>query len=162
MPTSHYLFDVGFAFVDARAIAWSTDATLPSYLVDLARYELLDFTVAAIRAGPHDDAIEELAVDAPLMFHDARALARYDHAVHLAEQGGVPQAEPTSILTYRDGDDDIRHLVVTNGEAGLLDELLAGAPRFQTPLGRWPRGPVSRLRSKALRHFSGGSLRRES
>jgi len=127
MPASHYLFDVGFAFVTSRSPAWAADPSLPPYLSDLAHFELLDFAVAALRTEPPgSDVVPELGVDAPLVFDEAKRLARYDYAVHAIAEGETPEPGETWVLTYRDADDDIQHLPLDGADALLLEALFAG------------------------------------
>jgi hypothetical protein len=127
MPKSHYLFDVPFELFDASSARWAADRTLPPFVCDLARFELTDFAVAALRPSDPGDVVEELALDAPLVFSGAHRLVRYDFAVHTFAPGDALEPAVTWLLTYRDNEDDIAHLELSPPAAFVFDRLVGGA-----------------------------------
>jgi hypothetical protein len=131
-PRSQYFRDVAFELVAWAAPRWADDASLPSYLGDLARHELVEFEVAA---AP-DDAIQppggEIALDRGVRFAASARLRRYEHPVHRLEGAldarDVPPRQPAALLVYRDAEQDVRFLELTPLAAGILERLLRREP----------------------------------
>ncbi len=130
-PRSHYLRDVAFEFLAWAAPRWAEDASVPSYLGDLARHELSTFEVGAAPPdgrGPTGAAME---LDRPVRFHGAARLYHHAHAVHLLlgdeDARDVPERTPTTLLAYRDADHQVRYLALSPMAAAILARLLAGA-----------------------------------
>jgi len=138
------------AFLQARCVAsrhyrdiapaflgWLTEtgwgqATWP-FLLELAHAELLEVLVARFpegtpRAGLHD----EPGPGDRLVLDPATQVVSYRHAVHrTSEAAPVPEARPTHLLAYRNGDGRPQLLDLTPAAAALLvraqTESLAGA-----------------------------------
>ena len=127
MPKSHYLFDVPFELFEASSARWAADRTLPPFVADLARFELTDFVVAALRPPDPGEVVEELALDTPLVFSGAHRLVRYAFPVHTFAPGDDLAPAPTWILTYRDTEDDIAHLELSAPAAFVFERLVGGA-----------------------------------
>lgn len=128
-PRSRYFRDVAFEMVAWVLPRWAEDASVPAYLGDLARHELLWFDVAA--APPGDEvAAAEIELDRGVRFDAAVRLARYEHAVHRLDADeaarDVPAREPTALLVYRDDEHAVRYLELTPLAAAILERLLAG------------------------------------
>jgi hypothetical protein len=130
-PQTHYLRDVPGEFLDFALPLWRAEPAIPAYSCDLARHELIEFTVATLpheRPEPHD----EVALDRPLAFAEAVRLTHYAHAVHELPPGDedrtVPAARDVSMLIYRDETHAVRFLELSPFAAGVVDELLRGAP----------------------------------
>jgi hypothetical protein len=128
-PRSRIFRDVAFEMVDWAVPRWAEDPSVPGYLGDLARHELLRFEVATTPAEAVE-ATEEIALDRGVRFDAAVRLARFAHAVHLLDADeaarDVPPAEATALLAYRDEEHDVRFLALTPLAAAILERLLAG------------------------------------
>ena len=122
LPRSQVLRDVPYEFVAWAAPRWAKDTTLPPYLADLARYELMEFDVYtaereppawAARPAPSD----ELAADQTLAFDGTVRIARFGHAVHElpddADDRTEPEPRESGVLAYRDADGRYRQLDLT-------------------------------------------------
>lgn len=128
-PRSRYFRDAAFELVAWAAPRWAEDPSLPAFLGDLARHELLHFDVAT--APPREAADPgEIALDRGVIFDASVRLSRSAFAVHrLSEDEAardVPDRVPTAILAYRDADHDVRYLDLSPLAAAILDRLLAG------------------------------------
>jgi hypothetical protein len=149
LPRSRYLRDVAFEFVRWAAPRWAEDPSVPGYLGDLARHELIAFVAAgAIAAEDREGATSEqgttgaegeLSLERGVLFHRSATLVRYDHAVHRLQADlssrDVPPREPTALFVYRDADHDIRYLELTPLAAAIAGRLLAGATLRDAVLG---------------------------
>jgi hypothetical protein len=130
-PRSRYFRDVAFELVAWAAPRWAGDPTVPAYLGDLARHELLEFEVAT---APDEtrDAGEPAEIDLahPVRFDPSARLARYAHAVHrldaAEEARDVPEPEATALFAYRDAAHEVRFLALTPLAAAILERLLGG------------------------------------
>lgn len=137
---SPYLRDVPGEFVEWVAPRWAADPTVPGYLVDLARHEIIDFEVRNHHGVAHGDEPTglPLALDRPLRFSGAIRLVRYEHAVHrlpvAKDDRTEPEAEPTELLVYRDAEHRARYLILTPFAAALLRELVEGGAAVQPAL----------------------------
>ncbi len=131
-PRSRYFRDVAFELVAWAAPRWAEDASVPPWLVDLARHELAWFEVAsAPDADGSGEEAGEIALDRGVRFAASVRLLRYAFAVHRLEEAldarDVPAHEPTALLAYRDADHDVRFLELTPLAAEILGHLLEGA-----------------------------------
>lgn len=128
-PRSHYLRDVTTEFLDFCEQDLRRDASVPPFLMDLARHEALSIEIGATveRRGA---TFGELDLERGLVFVEAARVGRYEFAVHkLADDlddRSEPPREPTSLLVYRSPDHDVRYLELSPLAADMLDELLAG------------------------------------
>lgn len=131
-PRSRYFRDVVFEFAAWALPRWASDASVPAYLGDLARHELVHFEVAPMPPGEARIASEELALDRPVLFDPAVRLSRYAHAVHRLDADeaarDVAAREPVALLAYRDREHEVRYLELTPLAAAILDRLLGGEP----------------------------------
>ena len=131
-PRSRYFRDVVFEFVAWALPRWAEDASLPTYLGDLARHELVHFEVAPMPASDAPAASEELALDRGVRFDAAVRLSRYEHAVHRLDGDeaarDVATREPVALLAYRDREHEVRYLELTPLAAAILERLLRGEP----------------------------------
>lgn len=131
LPTSHYLRDTAFEFVERAAEAWLKNPEMPPYIVDLARFELLAFEVAN---APDDAPLAEvvpLALDRKVLLTASAHVVRYAHAVHLLPEDEAslepPAQAPTALCVYRDAEHDSRTLALTPSAAEILERCKAGA-----------------------------------
>jgi hypothetical protein len=131
LPRSHYLRDVAFELFEHAAPGWQGDPSVPPYVIELARHELLAFEVANAPDDPPPSAAAPLTLDRGVAFLSSMRLVRHAHAVHLlvANEGSLdpPAAEPTALCLYRDAEHEIRSLVLTPSAAQILERLRAGA-----------------------------------
>lgn len=130
LPRSRYLRDTAFPFVALGRDRWASDPDLPSFLVDLARFELLAFEV---RNAPDDlpiDSPEPLALDRRVALSRSARVARFDHAVHLLPDDEAstepPAAEPAILLAHSDEEMEMVTLDLTPSAAEILERLLRG------------------------------------
>lgn len=135
LPRSHYLRDVAFEFVAFAGPRWKADASVPAFLHDLARYELVAYESAAARPPanlPARSSIDaRLELGEPVVFDESVRLGRYDFPVHVLPEelsGDVPALapEPTALLVYRDRELDLRTLVLSPLAASIVERLIAG------------------------------------
>lgn len=131
-PRTHYLRDIPRELLAWAAPEWRARADVPRYLLDLAAHELAFFTVSASPAPTERPEVAEIAIDRPLVFSEARQLARYDFAVHELPGDRGDTTEPaervTLLLAYRDAENAVRWLELTTLAAEILERLFAGAP----------------------------------
>jgi len=137
-PRTHFLRDVTYEFIDFCVPRFFDGSLGPRYLLDLARHEALEISVAASPDAPRGSA-GELTVDARLSFSPSLVVARYDHAVHRlpADENdrSEPVAEKTALAVYRDAEHDVRYLELTPLAAAIL-ELLQGGETLGRALTR--------------------------
>jgi len=126
LPASHYLRDVPFEFAQRMGAAWARDPELPPWLVDLARFELLEFESAASAAGPPLDVVDTLQLDAPVAFDPSLRLFRSAYPVHEIDpaSGAAVEPRPTALLVYRDAEHDLCNLEVDELTAEVVARLL--------------------------------------
>jgi hypothetical protein len=125
---SPYLRDVPEEFVEFMLPRWRDDPGLPPFLGDLARHELLEYTVLNDPRGGEAPTGEALALDRPLRFDGAARLLAYDWAVHRLplppEDRSEPTRTPTWLLAYRDAEHKVRYLELTELAAAILRQLM--------------------------------------
>lgn len=127
LPRSQVLRDVAFELA-----VWAEPrlrAETP-ILADLMRYELFEFdSYVAVTSTPR--VSDELGADQRVAFAGSVRLARFDHAVHRlpddVEDRTIPEARPTGVLGYRDGDGRFRQMDLTPMATAILAEMLIGA-----------------------------------
>lgn len=128
-PKTHYLRDVPLELVAWAAGRWEADASLPPFLVDLARHEVAELEVAA-SADDVRPAVAELVLDRPAVFAEAVRLARYGFAVHQLpldeDDRSEPEARDVWLLLYRDEEHQLRYLELTPAAAAIVGRMLAG------------------------------------
>lgn len=126
-PRTHYLRDVPaelLAWADPR---WRADPAVPAYVPDLAAYELAAFAVAASVSPEPDEALEDVALDRPVVFDASARLLRLGWAVHEVD-ADVPAARDVRLLAYRDASHGVRWLELSPFAWSLVERLLAGDP----------------------------------
>ncbi len=125
---SPYLRDVPAEFVAWAAPRWAADETVPDYLIDLARHELLEYDIRNDHRGGESPTGRELALDKPLRFDGAARLMSYAYAVHKMSQDTedrqVPEQVPTRLLVYRDPSNKVRYLELTVLAHAVLEQLI--------------------------------------
>lgn len=130
LPRSHYLRDVPQAFLAFLAPRWRARADLPAHALDRARYELLEYEVAAAWEDPaladtrrHRAALE---LDRPVVWHASLRFARFEHPVHDPAREGVPAS--TALIVYRDAEHELHTLELSPLAADMVERLVAGEP----------------------------------
>jgi len=129
-PRTHYLRDVPQELLAWVAPRWADDARIPAYAVDLARHELLHFEVAAAPVPREPPKLDEVALGRPLVFAEAKRLARYAYAVHELpgelDDRSEPRVHEIALLVYRDPEHAVRYMELTPLAAAILERLFAG------------------------------------
>ncbi len=130
LPRSRYLRDTAFGFFHLGRERWSRDPDLPSFIVDLARWELLAFEV---RNAPDDPAVAlpaPLALERGVRLSLAARVVRFDHAVHLLPDDEAstepPAREPALLCAYRDEEMEMCTLDLTPSAAEIVERLARG------------------------------------
>ncbi len=127
-PRSRLLRDVPGEFLAFITPVWTGDT--PAWLAELARHELLEFTVAAAPPRPRGPT-RPFTLDARLDFDASVTLVRYLHAVHLLPDDEHDRSEPATtpavLLAYRDAGHRVRYLQLTPLAEAVVTALLAGA-----------------------------------
>ncbi|HRI69294.1 MAG TPA: putative DNA-binding domain-containing protein [Polyangium sp.] len=130
MPHSLYLRDVAAEFVTWVTPHWLLDATIPAYLADLARWEVLQFQVAIAIAERPDIQKTELQLDRPVVFDGSVRLAHFEYAVQRLADDEMDREEPvkesTWLLAYRDSEYEWQCLELNELAAAIVERLLAG------------------------------------
>ncbi|MGH1341429.1 MAG: HvfC family peptide modification chaperone [Nannocystales bacterium] len=125
---SPYLRDVPAEFVAWAAPRWAADPSVPDYLIDLARHELLEYDILNDHRGGESPTGRELALDKPLRFDGAARLMSYAYAVHKISQDtdnrDEPECAPTRLLVYRDSSNKVRYLELTPLAHAVLEQLI--------------------------------------
>lgn len=135
LPRSPILRDVAFEFARFALPRLASDARLPAFLGDLARYELFELEVCWAERGVVAPAElgEELAGDRAVALDGTCRIARFDFAVHeladdqshlLGARVPSPRREPTHLLGYRDASDTFRRMTLTPLAAAFVVRLL--------------------------------------
>ncbi len=129
-PRSRLLRDLPGEFVAWIAPRWAVAPTIPPWLADLARHELLELEIAA---APASSAVppRPFTLDARLAFDASARLVRHAFAVHeLPDALGpddVPRPGHTALLVYRDREHTVRFLQLSPLAEALVDALLQAA-----------------------------------
>jgi hypothetical protein len=125
---SPYLRDVPEEFVEFALPRWRDDPSVPPYVGDLARHELLQYSVLNDPRGGDAPTGEPVALDRPLRFDGAVRLLEYDYAVHRLPHDVEDRSEPervrTFMLAYRDAEHKVRYLELTELAAAILRQLV--------------------------------------
>jgi hypothetical protein len=131
-PRTHYLRDIPGELLAWAAPRWRERTDVPRYLVDLASHEISFFLVSASPAPTARPEVVDVSIDRPLVFTEARHLARYDFAVHELPGDREDMTEPaertTNLLAYRDEVNAVRWLELTPLAAAIVARLIEGAP----------------------------------
>jgi hypothetical protein len=140
-PRTHHLRDVIGEFVEWVLPRWQNGARagVPLYMVDLLRYEALQFIVGTKKGGGVPASLTEVAVDRKLAWNEATTILSCSHAVHLLPMAEEDRSEPSAVEThlvfYRDAETDVRTLEVTPYVAKFLERSLGGASLGEAVMG---------------------------
>jgi len=128
-PRTHYLRDVTPEFIEFCAPRFQNGTLGPRYLLDLARHEALEISVASSPDAPRGST-DGLTVDARLSFSPSLTVARYSYPVHRLpadeDDRSEPVAERTALAVYRDAEHAVRYLELTPLATEILDLLMGG------------------------------------
>lgn len=131
-PRTHYLRDVPNELLAWAGPHWRLDDSVPPYLADLAAHEIVAFAIAAAPSVHDSREIDDVALDRPLVFTEAKRLARYSFAVHELtvdeDDVAAPERRDVSLLVYRDPENTVRFLDLTPLAAAILARLFDGEP----------------------------------
>lgn len=126
-----YFIDIGREFLDYLLGERSPRPTDPPFLLELAHYEWVELALAVAEPPVPEAVSGDLLGGAPVLSPLAWPLA-YRYPVHRIGPDFLPYApdtEPTYLVVYRDGDDEVRFLAVSPPTARLLELLEAGDRR---------------------------------
>jgi hypothetical protein len=129
-PRTHHFRDVPMEFFEWAKPRWTADKSIPAYLVDLAAYELLEFSVGVGRFADEVPDVAEIAVDRAVVFSSTVQLCALAHAVHaLPDDLHAPvDLRTVTLLVYRDGSHMVRFLELSPLVASITTRLVSGAP----------------------------------
>lgn len=132
-PRSPYLRDVPGEFVAWIGERWAEDASVPDWLAELARHELLELDVRNDPRGGEPATGADLALDRTVVFDGSARLMRYAFAVHrlpaAVDDGSEPERRSTDLLVFRDARNKVRYLELTPWAGLVLTQLMvAGHP----------------------------------
>jgi hypothetical protein len=127
--TTPYLRDVPREFVLASTGVWARDTSLPPWLGDLARFELLRLDVRN-DPTPHVLARDEPPrLDAPIECNPTLRIERFDWTVDtIGSVTDVPEHAPVVVVAVRRGDHRTHQTRIDPLEVALLEALVAGQP----------------------------------
>ncbi|MBI4951536.1 MAG: putative DNA-binding domain-containing protein [Myxococcales bacterium] len=129
---SPYVRDVATELCAWWTRRWPGDASVPGYLLDLARHELLAVDVGAAEDDAPPDAGPGAVLSAwsALRLQRGARLVRYAFAVHRLPEddvSAVPERIDTALLAYRDREHWVRYLELSTLGAAVVERLRAGA-----------------------------------
>lgn len=133
-PKTPHLRDVPSEFLAWTAPRWAADARLPPWIVDQARFELVDFTIGVAPRSSVTVPLADLHPELPVAFAPPYELLRVAWAVHATERPWTkdPTASPdpkdVTLLVYRDAEHRCRALELSPLAAAILEGLFAGRP----------------------------------
>lgn len=125
-PRTHHLRDVPAEFVDWLAPQWengkrfyTSNAVLPKYMADFARFESERFSTGT-RLANVPETLHDIHAARPLALHGSLALLTTHFAVHELEEAkddspasDTPREAHTHYAIYRDADHTVRVLLCT-------------------------------------------------
>ncbi len=128
LPRSPILRDVAFEFLAWAAPRWYADPSVPAWVVDLARLELLEFDAHCGTRSVDVPHVAELPADLPLVFDGTCRIGLFEHAVHELPNDTSdrmePRAERHGVFLHRDANNRVRRLHLSPVAAAILTELL--------------------------------------
>ena len=121
LPSSAILRDVAFEFAAWACPLWQHDDSIPPFLPELARYELLEFDVHCAQRVAPARVGDALRPELPVCFDGSVRLGHFTFEVHLLPDDPQDRTQPKrasdedgiGVLAYRDGDNDFRQLSLT-------------------------------------------------
>lgn len=128
-PRTHYLRDVPGEFFRWAEPGWRSDPELPSYLPDIASFELAHFGVATSESAHPAGVVEDVALDRPLVFVQSARLARYEWAVHeLSPEApsDAPCRRNVCLLGYRDAAHSVHWVELAPLASAVVEILISG------------------------------------
>jgi uncharacterized protein len=130
---SPYLRDVPRELVHWAIPRWRADASVPDYIPDLARHELLRLDVknAPVPEGREDESTgHKLELHRPVRVHSSATVMRYDFAVHELPKARSDRTEParkdTWLIAFRGADQKTHYIDGKPWVAALVERLIAG------------------------------------
>jgi hypothetical protein len=121
MVRSPHYRDIAPAFLGWLAsIRWGQDRW--PFLLELAHAEILEVLVARFPDSERPEGLHaEPGLPDVVVLDPATQIVSYAHAVHRAsEQAPIPEAHPTHLLAFRDGEGKARLMELTPATAALL------------------------------------------
>ncbi len=131
-PRSPYIRDLPDEFASWISARWRDDESIPEYLVEIGRYELMEMRVKADPDATRPTATPPpLSLDAILDFHGSVCLGAFSHKVHLLtrskEDANAPLEGDARLLGYRDESHEVRFLELSPLGYEVVSGLLGGA-----------------------------------
>lgn len=130
-PKTPHMRDVPSEFLAWAAPRWRRDDRVPSWLVDYAELELVEFTIGVAPRPLPPPPLADVSPDRPLVFADPRVMVKLSYAVHEVptdDVEAVPAERDVHILAYRDSEHRTRLLDLTPAAAAILAKLFEGLP----------------------------------
>lgn len=120
LRSGHYR-DIAPAFLGWLAETSWGQARWP-FILELAHMEILEVLVARFpEAEPPEGLHHEPALGDSLVLDGATQVVSYGHAVHRAtEEAPIPEARPTHLMAYRNGEGEAKVMELTPATAALL------------------------------------------
>ena len=102
---------------------------IPLYIHELAELEAVRIVVAAHAEGVREEG-EELDLEKGLLFHESSRLLNFEYAVHKLsddeEDRAIPDRRATSLLAFRDAENDVRYVELSSLASLLIARLQSG------------------------------------
>jgi hypothetical protein len=133
-PRTPHLRDVPSEFLAWASPRWRADARIPTWLVDYAELELVDFTMGVAPRPAPPPPLADVTANRSLVFGDPRVNVHLEWAVHLVpaeDVQAVPEQRPVDLLVYRDAAHCTRYLDLSPLAAVILARLFEGMPLAQ-------------------------------
>jgi hypothetical protein len=142
--TTPYFLDIGREFLDYLLGERPPRPSDPPFMLELAHYEWVELALAVADPEPPVAVDGDLLAGSPLLSPLAWPLA-YRYPVHRIGPDFLPyapDAEPTYLVVYRDGEYDVHFLAVSPPTARLLELLDSGDRRSGEALLRQVAGEL--------------------
>jgi len=129
-PQTHFMRDVAGELVRWAEPRWQA-AKVDQAWIELARYEAARF---AVESAPDDDPkieLAEVSLSLPVVLTRALRIERLQHAVHElpenSDDRSLPRAAATTLLIYRDSENEVAAIELAPIFARLLEACASGA-----------------------------------